>query len=202
MSNVKSAIAFLAKYKTQIEVKNQINTKKRKAAFMANLLAESGLVSKRESGYYTAVNYVRSIFRTPFQGKSDAFVSQYLKNSQKMLNYVYANRMGNGSEKSGDGYKYRGGGFIQNTGKWEYERLETETGIKFGSNPDLILEEPNALIAALNFWSKKDLNKYADAGDFDAVCDLINIGRNTEVYGDANHFKLRKTYYDELLKVL
>lgn len=200
MSDIKKAVDFVKKYKTQIEVKHQINTKKRKAAFMANLLAESGLVSKREGGYFSDVNYVRSIFKTPFKGKSDAFVLQYLKNSKKMLNYVYANRMGNGNEASGDGYKYRGGGFLQNTGKSQYEQLEKDTGIPFAKNPDLITEEANALIAALNFWSKNNLNKHADT-NFDAVCDLINLGRLTDRYGDSNHFKVRKAYYDELLKV-
>jgi putative chitinase len=67
---------------------------------------------------------------------------------------VYANRNGNGSEKnSGDGYKYRAGGYIGTTGKAQYQALTNATGIDFVSDPDL-MEEANAMISALYFWKQ------------------------------------------------
>lgn len=187
------------KYKTLLG-NSKINTPLRLAYFFGELEAESNLVPKRESLYYTTIKGLRNTFYSPFKGKSDAFVKQYLRNSVKCANYVYANRGGNGNEASGDGYKYRGGGFIQNTFKDGYEQLAKDTGIPFDKNPDLITEEANAMIAAINYWVKNDLNKYADKDDIDAVSDIINKGRKTSAYGDANGFKERKEAVEKYKK--
>lgn len=201
-STIEKGLALLKKYPTLLS-KYGINTVKRKAAFLGQLSTENeDLKPVRESGYYSTIANARNTFKTPFKGKSDAFVQGYLKNSAKMLNYVYANRMGNGNEASGDGYKYRGGGNLQNTGKNQYEWLQNKTGIKFLENPDLILEEANSLIAALTFWEDSSINDYADLWDLDAVSDLVNIGSKTKAVGDANHFEKRKMYSNEFLKIL
>lgn len=169
-----------------------VTTPLRIAHFMAQIEHESGLIPKRESLYFKTVQGLRATFKTPFLGKSDAFVSKYLKDSVKCANYVYANRSGNGSESSGDGYKYRGGGLLQNTFKKGYQRLKDKTGFDFVANPDIILEEDKALLCALLFWQDNGLNKYADADDLDAVSDQINIGRQTLKEGDANGYEHRK----------
>jgi putative chitinase len=98
----------------------------------------------------------------------------FLHNPLHCANYVYANRGGNGDQASGDGFKFRGGGFLQNTFRNGYEFLKVKTGIDFVSNPDLILVEANAMICAILFWNENDLNKYADLDDLDAVSDAIN----------------------------
>lgn len=180
-----------------------IETKRQRLHFLVQLAAESGLVAKRESLYYTKISGARNTFKSPFKGKTDIFVQSYLKNSRKMANYVYANRGGNGNESSGDGFKYRGGGMLQNTFKNGYALLEKETGIPFLSNPDLILEEPNAMLAACIFWKRNNLNKHVALDDeiaLDRVSDVINIGRATETYGDSNGFKERKLIYDYFIK--
>lgn len=159
---------------------------------MAQIEAESGLIPKRESLYFKTVQGLRSTFKTPFLGKSDDFVSKYLKDSVKCANYVYANRGGNGPEASGDGFKYRGGGLLQNTFKNGYQRLKDKTGFDFVADPNIILDEEKALICALLFWRDNGLNKYADADDLDAVSDQINIGRQTEKEGDSNGYAHRK----------
>jgi putative chitinase len=169
-----------------------VNTPLRISHFMSQIEHESDLKLVREGLYYTSVVRLKSIFKTPFKGKTDSFVSQYLKNSEKLGNYVYANRMGNGDESSGDGFKYRGGGFLQNTGKTQYAKLQEETKIPLLENPDLILNEANAMICALHFWKKNNLNKFADADDLDAISDRINIGRDTDKVGDANGYQHRK----------
>jgi len=164
----------------------------RTANFMAQIDAESGLKPKRESLYFKTIEGLRNTFYTPFKGKSDAFVSQYLKDSVKCANYVYANRGGNGNEASGDGFKFRGGGLIQNTHKDGYQRLKDKTGIDFISNPDFIIEEANAILASLIFWKDNDLNRYADLDDLDAISDQINKGKQTVKEGDSNGYDKRQ----------
>jgi len=164
----------------------------RTAYIMSVFDAEANLKPKRESLYFKTIEGLRNTFYTPFKGKSDAFVSQYLKDSVKCANYVYANRGGNGNEASGDGFKYRGGGLIQNTHKNGYQRLKDKTGIDFVANPDCIIEEANAILAALIFWKDNNLNRYADLDDLDAISDQINIGRQTIKEGDSNGYEHRK----------
>lgn len=166
-----------SKYKTLL-LRNGINTPLRLVHFFAQLDHESGLKAVRESLYYTKIQGLRDTFYSPFKGKSDAFVSKYLRNSEKCANYVYANRGENGDESSGDGYKYRGGGYIQNTFKNAFKQLSKETGIDFFDNPDLITEEANAMIAALWFWNKNNLNRYADKDDVKGLTLAINGGFN------------------------
>lgn len=191
---------FKNKYKTLL-LKWDINTKLRYCMLVAEMKAESGLKLVREDMYYKTIKQARDMFYTPFLGKSDEFVTQYLRNPEKLANYVYANRGGNGNVASGDGWKYRAGGYIGITFKNTYEKLSKDTGIDFVNNPDLLLIEVNALIASLWFWKENKLNTHADRGDLDAVSDLINIGKRTKTVGDANGYKHRKTYYEELIKM-
>ncbi len=181
------------KYKSLLD-KNKINTPLRTAHFIAQLEHESGLVARRENLFFTSVDRLRSTFKTPFKNKTDSFIRSFLHNPQHCVNYVYANRGGNGDQASGDGFKFRGGGFLQNTFRNGYEFLKVKTGIDFVSNPDLILVEANAMICAILFWNENDLNKYADLDDLDAVSDAINLGRQTERYGDSNGYAHRKEY--------
>jgi Predicted chitinase len=149
------------KYKTLFD-KYEINTPIRIAHLMAQIEHESGLKPISENLNYSSVERLRLIFKTPFKGKDDVFVSQYVGNSTRLGSYVYANRNGNGNELSLEGWKYRGRGFIQITGKENYLNVSNSTGLDCVNNPDLLLEEPNALISALWFWKKNDLNSYAD----------------------------------------
>ena len=182
---------FKEKYLT-LFTKYGINTKLRYIHFMAQIEHESKLKLVRESLYYKTIAQARKTFLTPFKGKTDTFIKQYLKNTEKMANYVYANRMQNGNEKSGDGFKYRAGGFLGLTGKRNFTLITKDTGINFLEKPDLLLNEADALISALWYWDKLDLNKYADLDDLDAISDIVNIGRKTERYGDSNGFEDRK----------
>jgi len=179
------------KYKTLL-AKYGVNTPLRTAHFMAQIEHESGLVPKRESLYFTSIDGLKKTFYSPFKNKTDSFVKSFLRNSEHCANYVYANRGGNGDQASGDGFKYRGGGLIQNTFKNGYKWLTDKTGIDFLNNPDLILVEANAMICALEFWKENGLNVYADLDDLDAISDKINIGRLTDKEGDSNGYAHRK----------
>jgi putative chitinase len=179
-----------------------INANLRIAHLMAQIQAECNLKSQRESCYYTSIKGLRATFYSPFKGKSDNFVGQYLKSSKKCANYVYANRGGNGNEASGDGFKYRGGGMLQVTFKDGYLRLSKDTRIDFMANPDIIIDEANGLISALNYWSKNNLNYFADLDDLDSISDIINKGHKTSVVGDANGYEHRKKHLINWKKTL
>jgi putative chitinase len=181
------AVILSTMYKTQLD-KFEINTPIRKAHFFAQIDHESNLKPIRENLFYTTIAAARKAFKSPFQGKPDSFVSQYLRNPQKLANYVYANRNGNGNEASGDGWKYRAGGMIGTTGKTNFVRLSKVTGIDYVQNPDLLNNEADSLIAALVFWKDNKLNVFADKDKLDSISDLINKGRLTDAYGDANGF--------------
>ena len=190
------------KYKTLFN-SYHVNTPLRIAYFMGTREAENGEGKPvRESCYYKTIESLRKTFHTPFLNKPDIFVTKYLRNSEKCANYVYANRMGNGNEASGDGFKHRGGGDFQVTGKGAYLKLAKDTRIHFDKNPDLILEEANSLISALEYWKNNDLNKYADEDNLDAVSDIVNIGRRTIKIGDANGYKHRKECVDKWKQIL
>jgi putative chitinase len=187
---------FKVKYKTLLNA-YFINTKLRYDHFMSQIEHESKLKLVRESLYYKTIAQARKAFLTPFKGKSDSFVKQYLFNTEKMANYVYSNRMGNGNEASGDGFKFRAGGYIGITGRSNYLRLSKDVRIDFMEDPDEILTEANSLISSLWFWKINNINKFADLNDLDAVSDAVNIGRQTKKEGDSNGFADRKLTYEK-----
>lgn len=162
------------KYKTLFQ-NYGITTPLREAHFMAQIEHESGLKPISENLNYSAERLL-VVFPKYFISKEDA--KRYERKPEKIANRVYANRMGNGNEASGEGWKYRGRGFLQITGKENYHRLSNDTDIDFLHNPDLLLEEANAMISALWFWKIKGLNKFADADDILTITKRINGGTN------------------------
>lgn len=165
---------MINKYKTLLN-NYGINTPIRLAHFMAQIEHESGLKPISENLNYSAEGLSKT-FRKYFPTMATA--NAYARQPEKIANRVYANRMGNGNEQSGDGWKYRGRGFLQITGKDNYLVLSKDTRIDFLNNPDLLLQEANAMISALWFWQKNDLNSYADTGDIIGLTRRINGGLN------------------------
>lgn len=161
------------KYKTLLD-KYEVNTPLRLAHFFAQLHHESGLKPISENLNYRASGLIR-IFRKYF---TDLEAIKFANKPEKIANRVYANRMGNGDEKSGEGWKYRGRGFLQITGKHNYFRLANDTDIDCLKNPDLLLQEPNAMISALWFWKLNNLNEIADKNNIVLLTKRINGGSN------------------------
>lgn len=190
------ALALSKKYKTLLK-KYGINTPLRLAHFMAQAAAESGLKPISENLNYSEQGLLKTFkkYFTPAQAKV------YARKPQAIANRVYANRMGNGNEASGEGWKYRGRGVFQITGRDNYTLLTKDTGVNYLNNPDLLLNEADALISALWYWDKNNLNKYADQDNLDAISDIINIGRPTQKYGDANGFIHRREALQEMKQV-
>lgn len=153
----------------------EINTPLRIAHFFSQLEHESGLVPISENLNYSA-NGLKTTFSKYFPTLSLA--NKYARQPEKIANIVYANRMGNGNVNSGEGWKYRGRGFIQITGKENYFKLHIDTDLDCVKNPDLLLEEANAMLSACWFWKKKGLNSWADKDSIKAITLRINGGYN------------------------
>lgn len=162
------------KYKSLLN-SYHVNTDLRLAHFFSQLEHESNLKPISENLNYSAKGLGKT-FKKYFP--TIALANQYANQPQRIANIVYANRMGNGNEESGEGWKYRGRGFIQLTGKDNYRVLSKDVRIDFLKNPDLLLQEANAMISALWFWNKNKLNELADKDDVLAVTKKINGGTN------------------------
>lgn len=161
-----------------------IDTPLRVCHFLAQLSHESaGFTRDRENLNYSAKGLLDT-FGKYFKDGSEV---KYARKPEMIANRVYANRMGNGPEDSGDGWKFRGRTWIQLTGKDNYEKYSK---IIFGDtrlleNPDLALDPVVAAKIACSFWNKSNLSKFADQDNVDAVSDLINRGKITPAKGDA-----------------
>lgn len=158
--------------------KFNINTHLRLSHFFGQMMVESGLKPIEENLRYSGVR-LRQVFPRYFA--TAAFANSYAYNPQKIGNRVYANRMMNGNEASGDGYRYRGRGFLMITGKQNYAALTKwaqANGINadYVKNPDLLLNEADSLIAALWFWQTNNISAYADKDNVLAVSRIINVG--------------------------
>lgn len=101
---------------------------------------------------------------------------QIARNPEKIANNVYANRLGNGDTASGEGWKYRGRGAMQTTGKYNYQKVKDATGWDVISDPDMLGKLDRAIEAALIFWRDNELNKYVAKDDFEGLTKAINGG--------------------------
>jgi len=155
-----------------------ITTPKRLAAFLAQ--------SAHESGNFTAIkenlNYrpetLMKLFAHHFPGglaEAQHYCAQPNK-QEAIANRIYANRMGNGDEESGEGWEYRGRGWLQTTGKHGYIELSDATQIDFVSNPDAVATPEGAAISAAVYWEKHNLNHFVDNNDFVGLTRHINGG--------------------------
>lgn len=168
----KLIIALDKKYRTLLE-RYGINTSLRKANFWGQVSHESGCKPIQENLNYSPEGLSKTF---PKYFPTIALANAYAHNKVAIANKVYGNRMGNGDEKSGDGWKFSGKGFIQITGKDNYTKLATETNIDVVNHPELLLEEVNALISALWYWKRIKGNDLADKNDIKAITKAINGG--------------------------
>lgn len=177
-----------------------INTKERLAAFLAQCCHESGgFKFLKENLNYRAESLVKT---WPSRFRSVEFAQQYARRPEKIANYVYANRMGNGPESSGDGWEYVGRGLIQLTGRENYSWFAASIQTPIKQIPDYLETFEGAVQSACWFWNTNKLNNWVDKNDFDGLSDTINIGRKTAKYGDAIGFADRLKYYKIAIRVL
>jgi putative chitinase len=172
--------------------KFQINTPLRLAHFLAQCGHESGGFRLTQENLNYSAKGLNGIFKKYFP--TEAAAAAYARNPQKIANKVYGGRMGNGNEASGEGYKFRGRGYIQLTGKENYTAFGKAIGEDILSNPDKVAST-YALLSAAWFFSKNGLHKMADGGATDAVVTSITKRVNGGTIGLPDRIKHFKEYY-------
>ena len=172
--------------------KFQINTPLRLAHFLAQCGHESGGFRVTQENLNYSAKGLAGIFKKYFP--TEAAATPYARQPQKIASKVYANRMGNGTEASGDGYKFRGRGYIQLTGKDNYTAFGKSIGEDMTANPDVVASK-YALLSAAWFFSKNGLHKMADEGASDLVVTKITKRVNGGTIGLPDRIKHFKEYY-------
>jgi putative chitinase len=173
-----------------------VNTPLRLAHFLAQCGHESGGFRLTQENLNYSAKGLQGIFKKYFP--SEAVALQYQRNPQKIANKVYASRMGNGDEASGDGFKFRGRGYIQLTGKTNYSAFDKTVDDDITANPDLVATK-YPLLSAAWFWSKNGLNTIADAGATDEVVTKATKKVNGGTIGLADRIKHFKEYHTLLI---
>lgn len=169
-----------------------INTPLRLAHFLAQCGHESGGFRLTQENLNYSAKGLNGIFKKYFP--TEAAAAAYARNPQKIASKVYANRMGNGSEASGEGYKFRGRGYIQLTGKDNYTLFGKSIGEDMVANPDKVASQ-YALLSAAWFFTKNGLHKMADEGASDLVVTKITKRVNGGTIGLPDRIKHFKEYY-------
>lgn len=159
----------------------QISTPLRQAHFLAQTGHESAGFLKVEEGLNYSENALTAMFGkriTAEQARAYGRNAMHPANQKMIASIIYANRNGNGDVNSGDGYRYRGRGLIQITGKANYEALVKELGADVVANPDLLLGYRFAAMSAAAWWKNHGLNELADSDDVTRITRVINGGTN------------------------
>lgn len=186
---------------TDIYVKNNdkfmILSKKNEEMFFAQLVAESGLdlIPRRENMNYSC-RALTEIFGFYKHNRDLAIIhgrcNRHNADQVAIANHAYANRLGNGSIESGDGYRFRGGGYIQITGKSNYASIASVIGR--GMTAEMLADNINtieyALLSAMAFWK---INKCYECNDIDCVTSKVN--KYTKTYAK------RSTIYENITRL-
>lgn len=176
--------------------KFNITTPLRLAHFLAQCAHESAnFTAIRENLNYSASG-LRSIFGKYFP--TDALAQAYARQPEKIANRVYASRMGNGDEASGDGFKFRGRGFIQLTGKSNYKLFGEFIEEDMTANPDLVATK-YPLTSAGFFFNKNVLWTICDRGSTDEVVTALTRRVNGGTHGLADRIAKFKKYHSVLV---
>ena len=152
----------------------EINTPERQAAFIGQCAHESMNFTKLEENMNYSAEGLMKTWPSRFPTLESA--KPYHRNPEKIANKVYAGRMGNGPEETGEGWLYHGRGLIQLTGKDNYTLAGDALGMDFVHSPDYVLVPKYAALTAGWYWNKRGLNKEADAKDFTGMTKKINGG--------------------------
>ena len=175
-----------------IESKFGINTSLRLAHFLAQAGHESGGFRLTQENLNYGAKGLVGLFGKYFTTTS---AKDYERKPEKIANVIYANRMGNGSTASGDGWRFRGRGMIQLTGRDNYTAFGKSIGIDIPANPDVVATT-YALSSAAWFWSKNGLNAIADKGATSEVVKLITKRVNGGYIGLVDRIKHFQEYYN------
>jgi len=175
--------------------KFELNTPLRLAHFLAQAGHESGGFKAVNENLNYGAKGLLGIFKKYFPTPEKAAL--YERKPEKIANLVYGGRMGNGPEASGEGWKFRGRGYIQLTGKDNYKSFDAVVAESIVDNPDLVATK-YPLLSAAWFFHKNGLHKIADGGATDAVVTSVTKRVNGGTIGLADRIKHFKEYYNLL----
>ncbi|MGE5340972.1 MAG: glycoside hydrolase family 19 protein [Candidatus Omnitrophota bacterium] len=172
-----------------------IDVPARAAAFLAQVAHESGELNRLVENLNYSAQRLMQIWPKHFPTLEIA--QQYEKNPEKLANNIYSNRLGNGDETSGDGWKYRGRGLIQLTGKSNYMMADKVLNANLVGAPDLVAQPEFASLTAAHFWKSNGLNELADKNDDN---NFIQITK--KINGGTVGLDERKAYWTKARQVL
>ena len=150
-----------------------LDTPARLSAFLAQTGHESGGFKFLEENLNYKPETLCRVWPSHFNEEN---CHEFSGNPEAIANTAYAGRMGNGDAETGDGWRYRGRGFLQLTGKENYEHASSDLGFDFVSEPDAVATPEGAALTAAWFWKKHNLNHYVDNNDFTQMTKIINGG--------------------------
>jgi putative chitinase len=169
-----------------------LDNHKRLAAFLAQVAHESGGFNFTKENLNYNAKALQTVFKKYYPTEKDALAHE--RKPEQIANKVYASRMGNGDEKSGDGWSYRGRGLIQLTGKENYTKFAESIKKPITEAVAYLETAEGAVESAAWFWTKNKLNELCDKDDFVTLTKRIN--------GGTNGLEDRKHHYEIALKVL
>ena len=161
-------------HELQVAREYGVNTPRRLAAFIAQVGHESAHLTRLVENLSYSVRAIRSTWPNRFPTEQSA--QPYARAPERLANFVYSSRLGNGPFESGDGWRYRGRGLIQITGKANYQALQDAVGTRYVMHPNLLERHPDAARSAAWYWQSHGLNELADAEAFETITRRINGG--------------------------
>lgn len=195
MPNTTRAAVFATPLENALAEFGLINVEQR-ARFLANVGHETGSLSTFSENLNYSADRLRQVW--PKRFPTLASTEGYARSPVALANKVYANRMGNGDEKSGDGWRYRGAGMLQLTGKANHTACAKYFRIPVDSVGDWLRTPEGASRSAVWFYTDNGLHL---VDTFDHVCDRINIGRETDKIGDSHGWTERLAIYERAKEV-
>lgn len=163
----------------------------RLAGFLAQIAHESGGFNFVKENLNYSAKGLMGTFKKYFP--TEAIAKEYERKPEKIANRVYANRMSNGDEASGDGYRFCGRGLIQLTGRANYTKFAQDLGMSI-EDTVAYLETPNGAVASAGwFWDNNNLNQYCDSGDFVMLTKRIN-GGTIGIEDRKHHYEIAMHY--------
>jgi putative chitinase len=170
---------------------DMIESPSRIAGFLAQTSHESGKYKFLTEN----LNYSdKGLLKTFPKYFNESNVMEYARKPEAIANRVYANRMGNGDEASGDGWRYCGRGLIQLTGKNNYQAFANSEQMNIEEVPDYLITYVGAVRSALWFWNKNNLNDTADTGDLLMMTKKINGGTHGLAERTAEYKRILEIY--------
>lgn len=176
----------------------EIETPLRLAAFFAQVGHESASLGRTVENLNYSAQGLLATWPSRFTRESAELLA---RKPEQIANRVYGGRLGNGPELTGDGWRYRGRGLIQVTGRANYAGIRDTLKERFGTqvpdfeyNPQLLESPQWAAMSAAAYWEDHDLNSLADAGEFRKITTRINGGQNGAADRNARYAKARRVF--------